>query len=79
MLVKVVSRYIRSSRQMRSPRSRKSTGMGHHAQAALLEEVGRGAYQLEAFAAADIARARQIMPVVDIERTGLGFRTEERI
>jgi predicted nucleic acid-binding protein len=37
--------------------------MGHHAQAALLEEVARGAYQLEGFAAADIARAKQVIEI----------------
>ena len=35
--------------------------VGAHAQAALLEEVVRGAYRLETFAAEDVARAGQIM------------------
>jgi predicted nucleic acid-binding protein len=35
--------------------------LGHHAQGALLDEVARGAYQLEAFDAADVARAKEII------------------
>ncbi len=35
--------------------------IGQHAQTALLEEVARGAYQLEQFDAADVARAREII------------------
>ncbi len=35
--------------------------LGAQAQAALLGEVARGAYQLETFAAADIARAKEIV------------------
>jgi len=35
--------------------------IGHHAQSALLEEVARGAYQLEPFGAADIGRAREVV------------------
>lgn len=35
--------------------------LGRHAQVALLGEVARGAYQLEAFAADDIARAKEIV------------------
>lgn len=35
--------------------------VGRRAQAALLEEVARGAYQLEPFGAADIARAAEIV------------------
>ena len=35
--------------------------LGAKAQAALLEEVARGAYQLETFATADIARAKEIV------------------
>jgi predicted nucleic acid-binding protein len=35
--------------------------IGRRAQAALLEEVARGAYQLEPFAAADVARANQVI------------------
>jgi predicted nucleic acid-binding protein len=34
---------------------------GRHAQLALLDEVARGAYQLEPFAAADVARAREVV------------------
>jgi predicted nucleic acid-binding protein len=45
--------------------------MGHRAQAALLEEVARGAYQLEGFAAADIARARQLIERYADLRIGL--------
>jgi hypothetical protein len=35
--------------------------IGAHAQAALLEEVARGAYQLEAFGAADVDLARHVI------------------
>jgi predicted nucleic acid-binding protein len=35
--------------------------IGQHAQTALLEEVARGAYQLELFDAADIARAKTVI------------------
>ena len=35
--------------------------VGRQAQAALLEEVARGAYQLESFAAADVARGKEIV------------------
>lgn len=35
--------------------------LGRDAQAALLEEVGRGAYQLEPFTADDVARALRVM------------------
>jgi uncharacterized protein len=35
--------------------------LGAPAQAALLDEVARGAYQLEPFDAADIARAKEIV------------------
>lgn len=35
--------------------------LGAQAQAALLDEVARGAYQLEPFDAADIARAKEIV------------------
>jgi hypothetical protein len=35
--------------------------IGRRAQAALLEEVARGAYQLETFAAADVARANEVI------------------
>jgi predicted nucleic acid-binding protein len=35
--------------------------VGHTAQAALLEEVARGAYQLEPFTVTDVARAREVI------------------
>ena len=35
--------------------------IGRRAQAALLEEVARGAYQLEPFGAADVARAKEVV------------------
>jgi predicted nucleic acid-binding protein len=35
--------------------------LGHSAQAALLEEVARGAYQLEPFDVPDIVRAREVV------------------
>ncbi|OGA51941.1 MAG: hypothetical protein A3G24_28130 [Betaproteobacteria bacterium RIFCSPLOWO2_12_FULL_62_13] len=35
--------------------------VGRRAQAALLEEVARGAYQLELFGAADVARAKEVV------------------
>jgi len=35
--------------------------VGRRAQAALLEEVARGAYQLEPFGAADVARAKEVV------------------
>jgi predicted nucleic acid-binding protein len=35
--------------------------IGRHAQLALLEEVARGAYQLEPFLAADVARAGELI------------------
>ena len=35
--------------------------IGQRAQAALLEEVARGAYQLEPFGAADVARAKEVV------------------
>ena len=35
--------------------------IGRQAQVALLDEVARGAYQLEPFAAADVARAREVV------------------
>ena len=35
--------------------------IGHDAQTALLAEVARGAYQLEPFSAADVARAREVV------------------
>ena len=42
--------------------------IGRRAQAALLEEVARGAYQLELFSAADVARAKEVVEqYADIE------------
>jgi len=42
--------------------------IGRRAQAALLEEVARGAYQLELFGAADVARAKEVVDqYADIE------------
>lgn len=38
-----------------------ATRVGHRAQIALVDEVARGAYQLEPFAADDVARARRVM------------------
>ena len=35
--------------------------IGRRAQAALLDEVARGAYQLEPFGAADVARAKEVV------------------
>lgn len=35
--------------------------VGRHAQLGLLDEVARGAYQLEPFAAADVVRAREVV------------------
>jgi len=35
--------------------------IGHEAQSALLEEVARGAYQLEPFGASDVGRAREVV------------------
>ena len=35
--------------------------IGRRAQAALLEEIARGAYQLELFGAADVARAKEVV------------------
>lgn len=35
--------------------------IGRGAQAALLEEIARGAYQLEPFGAADVARAKEVV------------------
>jgi len=38
-----------------------ATRVGHQAQLALLDDVARGAYQLEAFSAEDIGHARRLM------------------
>ena len=35
--------------------------IGHHAQLALLDEIVRGAYQLEPFSAEDVAHARRVV------------------
>lgn len=48
-----------------------STHIGPDAQNALLEEVVCGAYQLEAFAPADIARAREVLVRFSKLRIGL--------
>lgn len=45
--------------------------VGTHAQAALLEEVARGAYRLEPFAAADIEAARAVIERFRDLRIGL--------
>jgi uncharacterized protein len=47
------------------------TRVGHDAQLALLDEVERGAYQLEPFAPEDIAKARQLMEQYEDLRIGL--------
>jgi uncharacterized protein len=48
-----------------------STRVGHEAQMALLDEVMRGAYQLESFASEDVAHARRIMERYADVRIGL--------
>ena len=45
--------------------------IGHGAQMALVDEVTRGVYQLELFAADDLAQARRIMEQYDDQRIGL--------
>ena len=45
--------------------------VGVHAQAALLDEVARGAYRLERFTADDVARAGEIMRRYSDLRIGL--------
>lgn len=45
--------------------------VGRRAQAALLAEVARGAYQLELFGAADVARAREVVEQYSDLRIGL--------
>jgi uncharacterized protein len=45
--------------------------VGAHAQAALLDEVVRGAYRLESFTAVDVARAGDIMRRYDDLQIGL--------
>lgn len=47
------------------------TRVGHSAQMALVEEVTRGAYQLDAFTADDVAQARRIMERYADLRIGL--------
>jgi predicted nucleic acid-binding protein len=48
-----------------------SAHIGADAQLALLEEVVRGAYQLESFAAADIASAREVL--LRFSKLGIGL------
>jgi predicted nucleic acid-binding protein len=48
-----------------------STRVGHKAEVALVDEVARGAYQLELFAAEDVAHARRIMERYADLRIGL--------
>jgi uncharacterized protein len=48
-----------------------ATRVGHHAQLALVDEVGRGAYQLDPFSAEDIGHARRIMERYADLRVGL--------
>jgi predicted nucleic acid-binding protein len=45
--------------------------VGHKARMALLEEVVRGAYQLESFSSEDVSHARRIMERYDDLRIGL--------
>lgn len=45
--------------------------VGHHAQLALIDEVTRGAYQLEAFASEDVGHAKRIMERYADLRIGL--------
>jgi uncharacterized protein len=45
--------------------------VGHQAQLALIDEVTRGAYQLEPFSAEDLAHARRIMERYADQRIGL--------
>jgi predicted nucleic acid-binding protein len=47
------------------------TRVGHEAQVALLDEVSRGAYQLESFSAEDVERAGQVMKRYADLRIGL--------
>jgi predicted nucleic acid-binding protein len=48
-----------------------ATRVGHTAQMALLDEVTRGAYQLEVFSADDVSEARRIMERFADLRVGL--------
>jgi predicted nucleic acid-binding protein len=48
-----------------------ATRVGHQAQMALVDEVGRGAYQLEAFGVEDVGHARRIMERYADLRIGL--------
>lgn len=48
-----------------------ATRVGHKAQMALLDEVNRGAYQLEPFSAEDVSDARRIMERFADLRVGL--------
>jgi hypothetical protein len=47
------------------------TRVGHEAQIALLDEVARGAYQLDSFSAEDVERAGQVMKRYTDLRIGL--------
>lgn len=48
-----------------------ATRVGHQAQMALIEEVARGAYQLELFPSEDVGHARRIMERFADQRIGL--------
>lgn len=48
-----------------------ATRVGHEAQMALIDEVTRGAYQLESFSAEDVAHAKRIMDRYQDLRIGL--------
>lgn len=48
-----------------------ATRVGHHAQLALVDEVTRGAYQLEPFTAEDLGHARRVMERYADLRVGL--------
>ena len=45
--------------------------VGHQAQMALIDEVARGAYQLESFSSEDVGHAKRIMERYDDLRIGL--------
>lgn len=47
------------------------TRVGHVAQIAVLDEIARGAYQLEAFSAEDVERAKRVMEQYEDLRIGL--------
>jgi predicted nucleic acid-binding protein len=48
-----------------------ATRVGHRAQMALVDEIVRGAYQLEAFSSEDVGHARRIMERYADLRVGL--------